>query len=115
MIRIAASAFALLVVAPAAVADEAQKQAECQFQADLIGAVQQARMDRVKQEDLAERILAANPDWPSGAQQAIPAVGAYVYAFKRRDLRKVDLAATAMQQCLDNWDQIQDLKESVSN
>lgn len=114
MIRTALTAVFALTLTPA-FADEAQKEAECQFQADLIGAVQQARLDRVRKANLTETLVAANPDWPAGAAKAIPAIGEYVYGFKRRDLRNVDLGETTKQQCLENWDQLQELKGSFSN
>jgi hypothetical protein len=81
----------------------------------VVGEVQQARLDRVPKANLANTLRAAHPDWPEGMVQAIPAIGEYVYSFKRRDLRDVDLAATSKQQCLENWDQIQELKKSMSN
>lgn len=99
----------------AAVADEANKQAECKFQGDLIGAVQQARLDRVNKDKLTDTVMAAHPSWPASAADAIPAIGEYVYSFKRRDLRKVDLGVSTQQQCLENWEQIQELKKSMSN
>jgi hypothetical protein len=115
MIRTVLTAAALALTLNPALANEAQKQAECQFQADLVGAVQQARLDRVRKEAVTETLIAANPGWPDGAAKAIPALAEYVYGFKRRDLRNVDLGAETKQQCLENWDQIQQLKQSVSN
>lgn len=98
-----------------AATDEAAKLAECQFQGELVAAVQQARLDRIKKDNLAETLIAANPDWPAGVANAIPALGEYVYSFKRRDLKNVDLGESTKTQCLENWEQIQDLKNSVSN
>lgn len=115
MIRtLLASGLLALTLAPAH-ADETEKQTACRLQAELVGAVQQARLDRVRKAKLTETLRAANPDWSEGMVQAIPAIGDYVYSFKRRELRGVDLAATSKQQCLENWDQIQDLKNSMSN
>ncbi len=115
MIRtLLASGLLALTLTPAH-ADEAEKQAACQLQADLVGAVQQARLDRVRKANLTDTLRAAHPDWPEGMVQAIPAIGEYVYSFRRRELRGVDLAASSKQQCLENWDQIQELKESMSN
>lgn len=105
-------ASALTFAVPAQAAD---KETECQFQADLIGAVQQARLDRVRKDTLTETLLAANPDWPEGAATAIPTIGEYVYGFKRRELRKIDLGAATQQQCLENWEQIQALKKSMTD
>lgn len=118
MIRtlLAAGVLALtLAPAHADEADEARKQAECRFQGVLIGAVQQARLDRVRKDRLTETLVAANPDWPEGAARAIPAIGEYVYAFSRRELRGVDLGESTRQQCLDNWEQLQELRDAVSN
>lgn len=115
MIRFSLTAAVFVFAVTPAAASEAEKNAECQFQADLIGAVQQARMDRVRKDKLTETLLAAYPDWPEGAATAIPAIGEYVYGFKRRELRQVDLGAATKQQCLENWDQIQALKESMTN
>ena len=64
---------------------------------------------------VTETLMAANPSWPEGAANAIPALTEYVYGIKRRDLKQVDLGATTKQQCLDNWEQLQELKKTVSN
>ena len=115
MIRALLAAAGLALSLSPAQADEAQKQAACRLQAEVVGAVQQARLDRVRKERLTETLTAAHPDWPEGTVQAIPAIGEFVYSYSRRELREVDLAATSQQQCLENWDQIQALKNSVSN
>jgi hypothetical protein len=109
-----AIAISLLAV-PATAATQAEKKKQCQFQADLIGAVQTARLDRVKKAKASETVLAANPEWPEGAAQAMSPVVEYVYGIKRRDLKKVDLAADTLTTCLENYDQIQALKNSVEN
>ncbi|MEP4197657.1 MAG: hypothetical protein ABJL99_18695 [Aliishimia sp.] len=113
------SVLSMICVCAAGVAiaqtDEATKEAECQFQGELVFAVQQARLERVKKDALAETLLAANPDWPAGVADAIPALGEYVYGIKRRDLKKVDLGESTKTQCLENWEQIQELKNAVSN
>ena len=108
-------AIAVCALATPSLADDTQKEAECQFQADLIAAVQQARLDRVDKDELPATLLKANPDWPASVETAIPAVAEYVYGFKRRDLKKVDLGAATKEQCLENWEQIQSLKNTVSN
>ncbi len=116
MIRFSVMAMAV-VLAGAAQADddEAQKQAECGFQGDLMAAVQQARLDRVRKNTVTETLLAANPDWPAGAATAIPALTDYVYSLKRRDLKDVDLGETTKTQCLENWEQLQALKKGIKN
>ena len=47
---------ALGLAAPAGAATEAEKEAECALQADLMGAVQTARLDRVRKSKVAEML-----------------------------------------------------------
>ena len=96
-------------------ADEIGKEDSCKFQGQVMAAVQQARMDRVAQDKVAETILSANPNWPPQFSNTIDPLTAHVYGMKRRDLRKVDLGAVLEQQCLDNWDQIQEMQHSLSS
>ena len=91
---------AIGLAAPAVAATEAEKQAACAFQAELMGAVQTARLDRVRKARVADRLMADNPDWPAGVADALPAAVEYVYSIKRRDLRQVDLAAQTRATCL---------------
>jgi hypothetical protein len=100
---------------PAAAATQAEKQADCALQAELIGAVQTARLDWVRKNRVADRLLEQNPDWPAGVAEALPAVTEYVYSIKRRDLKQVDLAAQTQATCLQNYDQIQSMKNSLGN
>lgn len=94
---------------------DAKKEAACAFQAQLLGQVQAARLDRVRKDEVAETLLEANPEWPDAVQTALPAVVEYVWGFKRRDLKKIDLAADAETTCLENYEQIKALGSSVSN
>ena len=109
---------AIMISAPAWAAskvDTAEKERQCQFQGDLMGAVQQARLDRVKKAKASETVLAANPDWPEGVADALPAIVEYVWGFTRRDLKKVDLAQGAKDTCLENYEEIQKLQKTVTN
>lgn len=118
MIRTAICVAALGLAVPATAviaATQAQKEAECAFQAELMGAVQTARLEQVRKNKVAETLIAQNPDWPSGVADALPAVTDYVYSIKRRDLKAVDLAAQTKATCLQNYDQIQAMKNSVGN
>ena len=96
-------------------ATAAEKEAACAFQAELMGAVQTARLDWVRKNKVADRVLAQNPDWPAGAAEALPAVTDFVYSIQRRDLKQVDLAAQTEATCLQNYDQIQSMKNAVTN
>lgn len=91
------------------------KEDACRLQGQVIGAVQQARLDRVRKDKVEATVLEANPSWPSGTAQAVAPVVEYVYGIKRRDLKNVDLAASTEASCLENWDQIQQLKNGLSN
>ena len=106
---------ALGLAGPSFAATAAEKEAACAFQAELMGAVQAARLDWVRKNKVTDRLLARNPDWPAGVADALPAVTEYVYSIKRRDLKRVDLAAQTKATCLQNYDQIQSMKNAVTN
>lgn len=91
------------------------KEVSCGYQADVIRAIQQARLDRVKEADVAETIAASDPQWPANYSAAIPQLTPWVYSQKKRDLRRNDLGAVLEQQCLENWEQIQDMQQQLNN
>jgi hypothetical protein len=91
------------------------KEESCGYQAQVISAIQKARLDRVKKEDVAATIAASGPSWPDNYNAAIPQLTEFVYDQKRRDLKKTDLGANLRQQCLDNWDQIQAMQKQLKN
>ncbi|MGR3760171.1 hypothetical protein ACUXV3_08550 [Roseobacteraceae bacterium NS-SX3] len=111
MIRIALAA--ALLAAPAYAAET--KEESCKYQGQVMAAVQQARLDRVKQDAVEETILAAGPEWPAQYSAAIPQLTAHVYAMKMRDLKKADLGAAFEQQCLTHWDQIQAMQKQLKS
>ncbi len=87
----------------------------CEFQARIVSAIQKARLNRVRRDDVVPKLIAANPNWPAAMEQAMPALVDWIYDQRRRDLKDVDLGAVSKQQCIDNWDQIQNLTQSVTN
>lgn len=91
------------------------KEQSCGYQAQVISAIQKARLDRVKQADVASTIAASNPIWPANYNAAIPQLTEFVYSQKKRDLKKTDLGANMEQQCLENWDQIQEMQKNLKN
>ncbi|MDU9003509.1 hypothetical protein [Sedimentitalea todarodis] len=91
------------------------KEQSCGYQAQVISAIQKARLDRVKQADVASTIAASNPTWPANYNAAIPQLTEFVYSQKKRDLKKTDLGANLQQQCLENWDQIQEMQKKLKN
>ncbi|WP_293573107.1 hypothetical protein [Phaeobacter sp.] len=103
----------VLSAAPAFAEDS--KEDSCRYQGQVMSAVQQARLDGVKQEDVVETIVAAEPAWPDAYSNALPQLSAHIYGLRKRDLRKTDFGAILEQQCLDNWDQIQEMKKQLQS
>lgn len=80
----------------------------CGLQGEVVGAIQQARLDRVRRDAVVPTLVAANPEWEK-MSQAMPQMVEWVYSLKRRDLKKVELGKAAEAQCLENWEQLQKL------
>ncbi len=76
------------------------KEQSCQYQADVVAAVQKARLDRVKERDVAQAVADSGPTWPENYNAAIPLITPWVYEQKMRDVRKKDLAAAWLELCL---------------
>lgn len=96
MLRIALAA--VLLAAPAYAADS--KQQSCQYQADVVKAIQQARLDKVKERDVPGAVAAGNPTWPENYNAAIPLITPWVYQQKMRDVRNKDLGQAWMELCV---------------
>ncbi|UWR49974.1 hypothetical protein [Phaeobacter inhibens] len=111
MIRLAL--VAALLATPVYAAEKKEK--SCKYQGQVMAAVQQARLDRVKQADVSQTILDGDPSWPDQYSKAIPQLTAHVYSLRKRDLRDTDLGALMEQQCLENWDQIQKMKKQLQS
>ena len=79
---------------------ELSAEEDCGYQADVVGAIQQARLDRVKEADLAEAIAATNPEWPEKYNKALTILAGPIYDVKRRDLKKIDLSEQWKTACL---------------
>lgn len=109
MLRIA---LATALLATPLLAEETMEQS-CGYFANVVRAIQQARLDRVKEAEVATTIASSNPNWPSGYNAAIPHLTTWVYEQKKRDVRKKDFAEIYYQQCEENWDEIQAMKNSL--
>lgn len=78
-----------------------QKKVEsCGYQAQVVSAIQQARLDRVAERDVPAHILASSPEWPENYNDAIPLMTPWVYEQKRRTIRQQDLGAAWNELCL---------------
>lgn len=98
MSRIVLTVVAMTLAAPA-FADQAKIES-CGYQAQVVSAVQQARLDRVPERSVTEHVLATSPSWPENYNQAIPLVTPWVYEQKRRIIRQKDLGAAWKELCL---------------
>ncbi len=106
--RFALSCVFALGALPAA----AQSKTEaCGLQGEVVGAIQQARLDRVRRDAVVPTLVEANPEWQK-MSDAMPQMVEWVYSLKRRDLKKVELGKVTEAQCLENWDQIQRLNNN---
>ena len=90
---------AVLATSPA-LAQELSKEESCGYQADVVAAVQQARLDRVSERKVPEAVAATDPTWPEGFNNAVPLITPWVYEQKMKDIRKEDLGAVWREMCL---------------
>jgi hypothetical protein len=100
MIRIAIIAAFLAVPVYAAQDDAISKEESCGYQAEIVAAIQKARLDRVKERDVPQAIADTNPAWPENYNAAIPLMTPWVYEKKRRVIRNEDLSAAWKELCL---------------
>lgn len=98
MSRLALFIAAVLLAAP--VAADQKKVESCGYQAQIVSAIQQARLDRVPERDVPAHILATSPEWPENYNGAIPLIAPWVYEQKRRAIRNDDLGAAWNELCL---------------
>lgn len=96
MIRFAI--LASFVAAPVMAADTPEQ--SCAYQAQVVAAIQTARLERVKERDVPAAIAATNPAWPENYNAAIPHMTPWVYEMKRRVLKQEDLSAVWNELCL---------------
>lgn len=87
-----------LLASPLVAADS--KEDRCQYQADVVTAIQQARLDRVRERKVPEAIAATNPTWPDNYNAMIPLITPWIYDQKMRVIRKESLADVMLEQCL---------------
>ena len=102
-------ALAVSMCALAFPATAKSKEEVCALQAEVVSAIQQARLDRVRQDEVVPTLMAANPEWPEAMSDAMPQTVEWVYGIRRRDLRKVELGPVSEAQCLENWEKLQAL------
>lgn len=95
---LSAALFSAVIAAPVAGSESAEE--TCGYQADVVAAIQQARLDRVKERDLTETLTAGEMSWPENYNAAIPLVAPWIYDQKMKVIRNEDLGAVWKEQCL---------------
>ncbi len=78
---------------------QSKKEIDCGHQAAVVGAVRQARIERVKEREVPAYV-AEFATWPKSYNTAVPLVTPWVYEMKMRDVKKDDLAAAWNELCL---------------
>ncbi|WP_146344056.1 hypothetical protein [Falsiphaeobacter marinintestinus] len=76
------------------------KEQSCEYQAQVVAAIQQARLDKVKERNVPEALAATNPTWPENYNNAIPLIAPWVYEQKMKVIREEDLSAAWTELCL---------------
>ncbi len=95
---LSAALLSAVVAAPAVAKESAEE--SCGYQADVVAAVQQARLDRVKERNLTETLTAGETIWPENYNAAIPLLAPWIYDQKMKVIRNEDLGAVWKEQCL---------------
>lgn len=98
MIRCVAALSVALVASPAL--SQETKEESCALQAEVVAAIQQARLDRVAEREVQDHILAQGPTWPEKYNTAIPLITPWVYEQKRRIIRTESLSDAWNELCL---------------
>lgn len=98
MLRFVLAGTLVLTALPAAA--QSEKEVSCGYQAEVVAAVRQARLDRVREAKVQETVLAGDPAWPANFNNAIPLVTPWIYEMPRKDVRDNDLAKVWKDACL---------------
>ncbi len=101
MVRLGVLAAVFAMSAGAAAAQSADKKEYCGHQGDIVAAIAQAKLDRVREADANAHVV-KNATWPEKYNVAIPLYVGEIYKLKRRDLKNNDMGAQWKQACLAN-------------
>lgn len=98
MSRLFPTLLALSLATP--VAAQTAQETDCGYQADVVAAVQAARLERVGERRVAAHINGTETGWPEKYDAVIPLVTPWVYQMKMSDVRSGDLGAAWKEACL---------------
>lgn len=76
------------------------KEFSCGHQADIVAAIQQARLEGIAESAAEAHVLAASPTWPDAFNPAVPLVVPWVYSVPLSDLEDSDLGEIWQASCL---------------
>ena len=78
---------------------QSAKKTDCTYQATVVAAVQQARLNRVRERKVAAHVT-AKATWPAKYNAVIPLVTPWVYESPMRDIRQNNLGEAWLELCL---------------
>lgn len=79
---------------------QTEKEITCGYQAQVVDAIQKARIDNVDERDVQDKLLAEDPTWPENYNAAIPLIAPWVYELPMKQLRDNDLGDVWNESCL---------------
>jgi len=99
--RVLTAVFVMGLGGPMSAQTSEARKVDCGHQAAVVAAVQQARLDRVRERKVQEHVR-ENATWPENYNNAIPLIAGWVYGkdVTMRDVRNKDLAAAWTELCL---------------
>jgi len=93
------TAFAICLLATPVLAEDS-KEVSCGYQSDVVAAIQEARLAKVRERDVPQFVAETSPTWPENYNAAIPLITPWVYEKKMRVIRREDLSAAWLELCL---------------
>lgn len=98
MIRTLSVVLSVAVAGPSFAAGD--KATDCGYQADVVAAVQAARVARVGERKVPEHVAQTSPEWPGKYNNILPLVTPWVYGMKMAEVKANDLSAAWAEMCL---------------
>ncbi len=98
MIRVLSVVLSVAVASPAFAATS--KAEDCSYQADVVAAVQAARLARVSERKVPAHVAGTAPNWPERYNNVVPLVAPWVYSMKMSEVKAGDLGAAWKEMCL---------------
>lgn len=98
MLRQTIAAALVIIAMPAS--SETEKEISCGYQSDVVTAIQQARLDKVKERSVEKAVLDTNPEWPAKFNKTIPLIAPWVYELPIKQVRENDLGDVWNESCM---------------